>query len=541
MKNLIYRFFIIFGLFMVSSCEFDQLENPNAVTLSSSDITLILNRVQVNFAGFFNCSAYSGAAVTRIYHQGGDTYEISYPATALNCPWSAYSESLRDIRAIKELGDAGRFRRHVGMAKTMEAYILMTLVDVYGDVPYFKAFDNSNFNPPRDKGEDVYKAALDLLVSAQADYIDGNSVGTPNDLFFGANFTKWAKLNNAFQLKYWMNRRLVDKAGATTAINALIAKNAFPAPGDEFVWRYGTSLSDPGTRHPQYQPQGGGDYQSNFFMWHLTEAKGFDDPRAPYYFYRQVIANPTNASEIRCLGEFLPAHYPQGAVFCLPGKRGYWGRDFMDPQGIPPDNLKRTLYGLYPVGGLFDNNVGVSITPTNPGSTGAGIEAIMLPAFVDFMLAEAALQLGTTGDPKALMISGITKHINYVRAFALSTDQAAKVTAFISNDAQAANLKKYTDKATADFDKLATPADKMRMIAREYWISLYGNGMEAYNLYRRTGQPDGMQLGQVANIGKFPRSFFYPANHVERNNQAPQKASHDVKVFWDNNPDGFIK
>ena len=418
MKNLIYRFFIIFGIFMVSSCEFDQLENPNAVTLSSSDATLILNRVQVSFAGFFNSAAFSGAAVTRLYHQGGDTYEVSYPPTSLNGPWSAYSESLRDIRAIKEIADERKLRRHAGMAKTMEAYVLMTLVDIYGDVPYFKAFDNSNFNPPRDKGDDVYKAALDLLVSAQADYIDATSVGTPNDLFFAGNFTRWAKLNNALQLKYWLNRRLIDKAGATTAINALIAKNAFPAVGDEFIWKYGNSIADPFTRHPQYQPQGGGDYQSNFFMWHLTESKGFDDPRAPYYFYRQVIVNPTNASNVRCLGEFPPAHYPIGSVFCLPGKRGYWGRDFMDPQGIPPDNLLRTLYGVYPVGGILDEGKGGSVTAANPGSTGAGIEPIMLPAYVDFMLAEAALQLGTTGDPKVLMLSGITKHINYVRAFA---------------------------------------------------------------------------------------------------------------------------
>jgi len=49
-----------------------------------------------------------------------------------------------------------------------------------------------------------------------------------------------------------------------------------------------------------------------------------------------------------------------------------------------------------------------------------------------------------------------------------------------------------------------------------------------------------MQPGQIPNFGKFPRSFFYPADYVNLNSNANQKANHDVKVFWDNNPDGFI-
>ena len=80
----------------------------------------------------------------------------------------------------------------------------------------------------------------------------------------------------------------------------------------------------------------------------------------------------------------------------------------------------------------------------------------------------------------------------------------------------------------------------MRVIAREYWLALYGNGIEAYNLYRRTGQPDGMQPGLNPVVGKFPRSFIYPDAYVNRNSNAKQKADFGVKVFWDNNPDGFI-
>jgi hypothetical protein len=165
----------------------------------------------------------------------------------------------------------------------------------------------------------------------------------------------------------------------------------------------------------------------------------------------------------------------------------------------------------------------------------------MLSAFVDFMLAEAALTLGTTGDAKQLLISGITKHINFVRTWSLTTQEAAKITAYIPDAAHADNRTRYVNKVSEDYDAAASQTDKMRVIAREYWIALYGNGLEAYNLYRRTGQPDGMQPGQIPNFGNFPRTFLYPANTVERNKNAPQKPNGlKTKVFWDTNPDGFI-
>lgn len=540
MKNFLYKFLLIIGVFTISSCEFDQLESPNDVTIGSADINLILNKVQVDFADFVNNTSYRGAAVTRQYHQPDDTYEISYTAQDLNDSWDAYASSLQDIKTIKEIATKGNFKKHLGVAKTLEAYILMGLVDTYGDVPYSQAFDPSNFSPGRDKGADVYAAALSLLTTAQADFVDPVSVGAVNDQFYAGNMTKWAKLNNALQLKYHLNRRLVDAAGSKTAIDALIAKNAFPAVGDEFVWRYGTSVNDPLTRHPQFQTIGGGDYQSNFFIWNLTEAKGSDDPRAPYYFYRQVVANPTNASEVRCLDEFAPAHFPAGMPFCLPGTRGYWGRDHLDPQGIPPDGPKRTLYGVYPTGGVFDEGKGVSVSAMLQGNTGAGLEPIMLPTYVDFMLAEAALELGTAGDPAALLTSAITKHMNYVRAFALTGPQAAKITAAKSAADFTADVTAYTNKVKAEYDAAADKKAKLRVIAREYWIGSFGAGIESYNLYRRTGLPDGMQPGTTATFGSFPRTFLYPSNHVERNSTDGQKASNKVKVFWDTNPDGFI-
>jgi len=76
---------------------------------------------------------------------------------------------------------------------------------------------------------------------------------------------------------------------------------------------------------------------------------------------------------------------------------------------------------------------------------------------------------------------------------------------------------------------------------KEYYIALWGNGLDAYNNYRRTGKPENMQFTQEADPGAFNRSMIYPSVHVNLNQNAAQKSSQAVQVFWDNNPAGFIK
>ena len=84
----------------------------------------------------------------------------------------------------------------------------------------------------------------------------------------------------------------------------------------------------------------------------------------------------------------------------------------------------------------------------------------------------------------------------------------------------------------------------MDIVAREYWLATWGNGLEAYNLYRRTGKPkgsinggSGLQLTVLPNSGPFIRSFLYPSTFVNLNTNATQKANWATKVFWDVNPD----
>ncbi len=533
------------SMVIVSSCDLDQyLDDPNAVTRDTASPTLILTRVQVDLADLFDDLSFLGMQLTRIVNQDAEFYEQAYIPTAFNVIWqTSYSDILNDIRLLEPLAEEGGFRKHLGIARVIKAYVMMTLVDHFGEVPYSEALDPTNLNPLVDPGAAVYDEALAILQDAKADFASGTPDPVdPVDFFYGGDEEKWLRLINTLELKYHLNRKLVDAAGSTTAINALIADNNFIQPGDEWVFPYGRSQNDPDARHPRFQityTNGGGNYQSTWYMWHLTENKGFDDPRARYYLYRQVTQNTTDPDELRCISEFPPAHYLSGGFpFCLPGERGYWGRDHLNDEGIPPDGLSRTVYGLYPAGGRYDDSSGEPVNDPALGNQGAGIAPIMLPAFVDFMLAEAAQTLGTSGDAKAYLLSGIEKHMNYVRDFAMNSLEAGAIAAFeaseeIDFEEQVAD---YVDYVSAEYDE--APANrKMYVIGLEYWLSLYGSGIEAYNLYRRTGQPAGMQPGLLENAGDFPRSFLYPNDFITTNSNAQQRELRR-RVFWDTNPEG---
>ncbi|MDC1374838.1 SusD/RagB family nutrient-binding outer membrane lipoprotein, partial [Polaribacter sp.] len=67
------------------------------------------------------------------------------------------------------------------------------------------------------------------------------------------------------------------------------------------------------------------------------------------------------------------------------------------------------------------------------------------------------------------------------------------------------------------------------------FIANWGNGVEPYNNYRRTGMPLYIQPAQTENPGAFIRTFKYPSVAIDNNSNISPKADQTVKVFWDLN------
>lgn len=528
---------------LVSSCELDLLDNPNAVTPANTDVNFLLNRIELSYSGHFNQLSDPGMRLTRMLNQGAAFYENAVAPGGFDGTWQvAYADILQDVKTLIPIAEAGGLTVHSGIARTIRASVLVNMVDAFGDIPYSEALDPTNFNPKIDGGASIYTAALADLDKAITDMGTAPRAAASSDLFYGGSADSWIRVANTLKLKILLNRRLIDRAGSTSAINTLISGNRMiSTAAQNFAFKFGSNLVNPDTRHPryagQYSPTGGGDYQSNSYMGTMFDAKGFQDPRIRYYFYRQTIRNTTDVNQLRCITNQKPNHYAESDYFCLPSNVGYWGRDHLSNEGIPPDNLLRTAWGLYPAGGLFDNDAGRGVT-LGVGAGGAGIHPIMMRSFVNFMLAEAAITLGTTGDPRELLRTAVEQSMADVRALAVGSTEASKITAFEAEKGinWAADVTRYVNKVMELYDAAPNADAKLNVIGTEYWLALHGNGIEAYNLYRRTGKPSNQQPALDPRPGGFARSYYYPNSFVTRNSNAKQKSGVTQPVFWDNNP-----
>jgi hypothetical protein len=267
------------------------------------------------------------------------------------------------------------------------------------------------------------------------------------------------------------------------------------------------------------------------------------DPRIRYYMYRQQ-SNYDGADNItkECVNEpLVPSWWAGFDYYCLvPATNGYgglWGRNHMDDDGIPPDDAFRTLHGTYPIGGPFDaedfRNVSGS-TAVSEGLAGAGISPMLLAANTHLMLAESALELGTAGDARTYLETGVRESMNKVAAF------GAPVATGTGFEATPALIDAHIARILAAYDA-ADNTGKLRIIAEQVFIASWCDGMTAYNTYRRTGQPDNLSPAFVVeNPGNFLRSMWYPQTASDNNTNITQKANPDTPVFWDTNPPGFV-
>lgn len=518
---------------LMASCEttnLDLLENPGVLGTSSVDPSQLLNNIQLKFndaianrENGLNTRAQEITRMEQLFGPYAGTFALT--SAGLDNPWrNFYRETLQDIKTLIPIAEDKGLLGHVGMAKILKAYSYITLVDVFGNVPYSEALLGAGTpDPVVDNGQFIYEEMFIILDEAIDALSTPNVLMPPNDLFFEGDSDKWIKIANTLKFKMYTQMRLVGNY--STEINTLIsAGNLIDDIDEDFEFKFSTDSNGDDSRNSyfvaNYDANGANDYMASYYVHQLKEAKGFQDPRLRYYFYRQTNTNPT--------GDNLPCANNPGFNFCYIGDF-YWTRDHGDASGVPPDGQLRTTYGLYPVGGAFDAD-NFMIGKDNLGAGGAGIFPFMLSSYVKFLMAESALTIGTIGNPRALLEDAIRDSMNKVLNFDLSQID----TNFASDQSDVDNYVTYV---LDQYDAAANNEDKLNIIMTEYHIALWGNGIEAWNNYRRTSMPNTL-TPHVDTPGNFPRSFMYPAIVVNSNSNIDQKPITN-KVFWDTNPDNL--
>ncbi|MBN9382900.1 MAG: SusD/RagB family nutrient-binding outer membrane lipoprotein [Chitinophagaceae bacterium] len=553
------KIYLAAALVILASCNKQLnplLTDPSKATPAAADNDLYLNNLQLYFRSFYQRATDFGDQMVRQEVMFGPTYFNAFTPSNFDDIWNeAYMSVFLSANTMIPLAEAKGQYKHAAIAQVLKAYTMVTLVDLFGDVPYSEAVKGvANTNPKVDPGKSIYDSALALLDSAIANFAKTSSATPTNDLFYNGDATSWTKLAKTLKLKTYIQERLVD-ASVASKISALVAEDdLINAAKYDFVYSYSTHAVSPDARAPHYASNygastGTSDYIGTYFMWALQQEKSMPDPRTRYYLYRQIVDinndsrlpnQTTTQFAIPCLYRASP--YPAGTCYCIVGT-GYVGRDHGNNEGIPPDGALRTTWGVYPAGGEFDANqnkpAGTATTQVH-GAGGNGINPIWLSSYTYFLKAEAALLLSAGGDPRDWLTKGVNASFSKVSGFASgigytlpTTDTNLLITPTKQN--------KYVGIVQGLYDGASSNDDKLNVIMKEYYLAAWGNGVEPYNNYRRTGKPNNFQPALGGNAGSYIRSFFYPSVYVNYNKNATQKTAVNVKVFWDNNPDNFVQ
>ncbi|WP_210487161.1 SusD/RagB family nutrient-binding outer membrane lipoprotein [Rufibacter aurantiacus] len=491
------------ALVVVSSCDdfLDVNTSPN--NLPASDVQYILPGAELGI-GFVMGNTIQLVNSLWVQHMAGtgtqsdpyDRYNIT-PAD-LDNEWDVmYATLLDDLQQVKVQGrEEGNFI-HAGMAGVLQAYVWAVTSDIWGDVPFSQAlnFDQSA-TPAYDPQQNIYAGIFTILNDAIADLGKTNVISAgEGDLIYGGNAAKWTRAANSIKLKLYLQSRKKNPAEATTGINDLIASG-------QLITSNADNLNVPffassGAQNPLYQYN------------HLTRPN-------------DMVASTRFLDSLQALNDpRLPAILTQvGGTYVGYDNGLHTLQNFTNPN--------RSRWGLYIVG-KGQNAANGTINVAVPGDQAPF--RLITAYMVHFWLAEAALTLGTTGDPAALYRQALQANFDDISSFLGATYTPANF---------AADAQTYIAAREAAFNAQPTTEGKLNVLIRDKWVSSAGNAYEAYNDYRRTGYPR-LELPQnaLAGVNRIPSRWPYVQGEIQSNrdnvpipNDEPYPAALLIPVWW---------
>jgi len=157
--------------------------------------------------------------------------------------WNAfYVICLNNLKILNDKATTNKKWNYAAISKILTAYTLGTATDYWGDIPYSKAFNASNFLVPYDSQESIYNTIQSLLTAA-IDDIDQNSATVPggDDFLYNGDMGKWRKAALSLKARYFMH--LTKAPGHTAATQSDSVLNvlggAMASNDDDLKFSYG--------------------------------------------------------------------------------------------------------------------------------------------------------------------------------------------------------------------------------------------------------------------------------------------------------------
>jgi hypothetical protein len=484
MKHLSIKilFFLLTAGLLSGSCKKYLAVNdtPNNPTAVPPSVLLPETTIGIAFANGNDLDRATSALTQQIAGVANQTqsYDVYNFSGAFDNQWNGelYNGCIANSYVLINL-DSATSPIYSGIAKLQMAYAFSMLTDIWGEVPYSQAGQGLKYSTPRfDKVQDIYQgnaslgitSLFDLVKSGLADLDKSNNIFKPtkDDIVYGGDATKWKRMGNSLLLKFAIQLTNVNPTLAKSVIQSVIdGNNYINANTLDFDVPFGPST---GNQNPIYNfnyVNRTGDQMLSARL--LTLVRGLNDTvRLSKLFTKPngVFVGFDNGSNV-----------------------------------VAPAVANRSQYGAYFI-----------------GTTGSAPLHLLTNFQANFVLAEAALVLGTTGDANAYYQAGIKASMAKVGM------SDADITAYFTANPTVVTLAGTTE-------------DKRKQIITQKYIANIGNGIEAYNDYRRTGYP---VLALPNNPGGddptvIPTRLPYTNTELSNNPNAPNpRPLVNVKLWW---------
>jgi hypothetical protein len=549
---------------IVSSCNYTELDiNKDPNKPATGSLALLLPVAENAARGAFEAVNSSAMGFAGLWNSS-DSYNLSN--TSFQGTWNGGFQSLQTIEEILKATEDGKNPRYRGIALVLKAYSMGNYVDMFGDMPYSEAWKGNaatkNTSPKFDKDSDIYEDLLKLCDQAVVELAKAQPVAVVNDYMGGGNAATWTRIAKTVKLRLLLTSRKGRASGNADLKAAFDAGGFITTPAQNWSYLYSTQVSPVDNRHPWYFTYaGGGDpnYINHQLMGEMILNK---DPRLPFYFYRQTsrILDQNNSTD-RGTTPFGGSYLPLRASFLDDYKKafsitgaipaadlgyiaGFFGRDRADVSGAPADGPLRATPGAYPAGGVYSDKGTAAVALTGQAALnygGNGQWPLIHSWNTKYYQIEAILDgTGVTGDAKALFDAAMREQIAVVVAQGLKSDPS-KAKAPV-----AAEIDAYVKAWTDLYDAATTNQAKLNVVAKQIWFCSWGQGMDIWNLQRRTGYPVQSQfkqfsIGIQAPISKPPRQYAlrlpYPQSEGALNPNATKYITDVIfdrdPIFWD--------
>ncbi|MDN3666930.1 SusD/RagB family nutrient-binding outer membrane lipoprotein [Algibacter miyuki] len=397
-----------------------------------------------------------------------------------------------DLEAQLSASEEPNAATDLAIVKIQRVLIFSRITDAYGDIPYSEAgkgfLEGIRF-PKYDKQSDIYADMLLTLETAAATLGQGGATSSfgAADLMYGGDVLKWKKFANSLMLRLAMRMVNVDDAGAKAWATKAIAGGVMVSNEDIAYLKYENSANDAG---PNVNP-----LTKSFTSRGSTQLK----ISKPFMDFMKTKGDPRVS--------VLCSTVDGDTDFAL-----QTGQDIDDPaRGNANSKPNINIFG------------------------GSGVIIYDAPLFfqtyaeVELMLAEAAERWGIAGGSTAVKThyeDGVTAAMQYLSLYG----HGVEITTAQIDDYLAANP--------------FVPSEALKMINEQYWVATFGNGVESFSNWKRSGYPV-LVPASVATLltgGEIPRRLPYPGSEKLNNPEAVEAATIQqggddllTRMWWDVN------